>query len=257
MFCKKDVLRVSFLTKLQASAFNFIKKETLAQVFSCGFCEICKNTFFTEHLRTTASGSRFCWSYRFFQICNFSDFGIHHFRLRPATLLKRSLWHRCFPVNFAKFLRTPFFAEHRWWLLLSFVYFVMNICSLFVFRGFALFFTSEPKKFDEVQGFQPQNVLILFLFSMQHSCQWKAKITLEILPKVKWDKVFKSGPSKICGRQSLKNFARSILEYFVPYTPMEHPILDKIWLRWYSGHSFVSTFLKEIYKIYFFYFWTS
>ena len=34
---------------------NFIKKETLAQVFSCEFCEISKNTFFTEHLRTTAS----------------------------------------------------------------------------------------------------------------------------------------------------------------------------------------------------------
>ena len=27
--------------------------------------------------------------------------------LRPATLLKRRLWHRCFPVNFAKFLRRP------------------------------------------------------------------------------------------------------------------------------------------------------
>ena len=27
---------------------------------------------------------------------------------RPATLLKQRLWHRCFPVNFAKFLRTPF-----------------------------------------------------------------------------------------------------------------------------------------------------
>ena len=26
--------------------------------------------------------------------------------------------HRCFPVNFAKFLRTPFFIEHLWWLLL-------------------------------------------------------------------------------------------------------------------------------------------
>ena len=25
------------------------------------------------------------------------------------TLLKKRLWHRCFPVNFAKFLRTPFF----------------------------------------------------------------------------------------------------------------------------------------------------
>ena len=28
--------------------------------------------------------------------------------VRPATLLKKSLLHRCFPVNFAKFLRTPF-----------------------------------------------------------------------------------------------------------------------------------------------------
>ena len=34
-------------------ACNFIKKETLAQVFSCEFCEISKNAFFTEHLWTT------------------------------------------------------------------------------------------------------------------------------------------------------------------------------------------------------------
>ena len=40
--------------------------------------------------------------------------------LRPATLLKKKLWHRCFPVNFAKFLRTTFFIEHLWWLLLKF-----------------------------------------------------------------------------------------------------------------------------------------
>ena len=31
-------------------ACNFIKKEILAQVFSGEFCEISKNTFFTEHL---------------------------------------------------------------------------------------------------------------------------------------------------------------------------------------------------------------
>ena len=36
-------------------ACNFIKKETLAQVFSCKFYEIFKNTFLTEHPRTTAS----------------------------------------------------------------------------------------------------------------------------------------------------------------------------------------------------------
>ena len=37
--------RVSFLIKLQASGLNFIKRETLAQVFSCEFCNISMNTF--------------------------------------------------------------------------------------------------------------------------------------------------------------------------------------------------------------------
>ena len=36
-----------------------IKKESLTRVFSCEFCEISKNTFFTEHLRTTAVETRF------------------------------------------------------------------------------------------------------------------------------------------------------------------------------------------------------
>ena len=39
--------------------------------------------------------------------------------LRPGTLLKKRLWHRWFPVNFAKILRTPFLTEYLWWLLLS------------------------------------------------------------------------------------------------------------------------------------------
>ena len=39
--------------KLQAEARNFIKKETLAQVFPVNFAN--KNTFFTEHLQATAS----------------------------------------------------------------------------------------------------------------------------------------------------------------------------------------------------------
>ena len=34
---------------------NFIKKETLAQVFSSEFCELFKFIFFTEHLRADAS----------------------------------------------------------------------------------------------------------------------------------------------------------------------------------------------------------
>ena len=39
--------------------------------------------------------------------------------LRPATLLKRRLWHRCFTLKFANFLRMHFFIEPLWWLLLT------------------------------------------------------------------------------------------------------------------------------------------
>ena len=58
---------------------NFIK-ETLAQVFSCEICEIFQNTYFHRPSSVAA----------------------------PVTLLKKRPWHRCFPINFARFLRAPF-----------------------------------------------------------------------------------------------------------------------------------------------------
>ena len=51
--------RVSFLIKLQAEPCNFIKKETLAQVFSCEFCDISKNTFSYLTPPVTASEKEF------------------------------------------------------------------------------------------------------------------------------------------------------------------------------------------------------
>ena len=39
--------------------------------------------------------------------------------LRPATLLKKRLWHRYFPANFVNFLRTPFSQNTSWRLLLN------------------------------------------------------------------------------------------------------------------------------------------
>ena len=50
MFCKKGVLR-NF-------AKFFIKKETLAQVFSGEFCEISKNTVFIGHGVKVGPGSQ-------------------------------------------------------------------------------------------------------------------------------------------------------------------------------------------------------
>ena len=51
-FNKVAGLRLATLLKkrLWPQACNFIKKEALVQVFSCEFCEISKNAFFTEHI---------------------------------------------------------------------------------------------------------------------------------------------------------------------------------------------------------------
>ena len=39
--------------------------------------------------------------------------------LKPATLLKKRLWLKCFPVNFAKVFRTPFLQNNSGRLLLK------------------------------------------------------------------------------------------------------------------------------------------
>ena len=43
---------------------------------------------------------------------------LKNFSKSTGNHLSQRLWHRCFPVKFAKFLRAPFFIEHLWWLLL-------------------------------------------------------------------------------------------------------------------------------------------
>ena len=68
VFCKKGVLgnfakftgkhlcQSLFFNKVAGGACNFIKKETLAQVFSCEFCEISKNIFSQRTPLVAASG---------------------------------------------------------------------------------------------------------------------------------------------------------------------------------------------------------
>ena len=60
----------------------------------------CKKDVFRNFAKFT--GKHLCQSLFFSKVAG----------LRPATLLKKRPWHRCFPVNFAKSLRTPFFTEH-------------------------------------------------------------------------------------------------------------------------------------------------
>ena len=60
---------------------------------------------------TNFLGKQLCQSLFFDKVAGF----------RPATLLKKRLWQRCFPKNFVKFLRTPFLMKHLWWLLTTLI----------------------------------------------------------------------------------------------------------------------------------------
>ena len=55
---------------------------------------------------------------------------------RPANLLRRRLWHMCFPVNFEKFLRTPFLQNTSGGLLLDIVF-------ILYFFGFLQVYTTR------------------------------------------------------------------------------------------------------------------
>ena len=65
----------------------------------------------------------------------------------PATLLKKRLCHRYFPVNFAKFSRTPLLIEHIRWLLLVFLYFAMFRYQIYWF----IQYYSETDIYHEVE----------------------------------------------------------------------------------------------------------
>ena len=68
------------------------KKETLAQVFSCEFSKIFKNTFFIEHLRVTASGDLDISFSHFHFTLDFFTLGI--------ALCRQDLNNFCFPLPY-------------------------------------------------------------------------------------------------------------------------------------------------------------
>ena len=108
-------------------ASNFIKKDTRGKIFFCEFCKNFKNMLWPEeHLWMTASS--YLWILRSFSEHLFYRaplgnclFHVQDAEVQPAytvknhftggpwacNFIKKRLQHRCFPVNIAKFLRTP------------------------------------------------------------------------------------------------------------------------------------------------------
>ena len=64
--------------------------------------------------------------------------------------LEKVLWkspHRCFPMNFAKFLRTFFFPKHLWRLLLVFIHLFIKVSFYIGYICFIIKLHSFEKTF--------------------------------------------------------------------------------------------------------------
>ena len=72
----------------ESLACNFIKKETLAQVFSCEFCEISKSIFFTEHLWAIVSVATRFITLDHISIAFWQTFRLFSTLINNSTLLK-------------------------------------------------------------------------------------------------------------------------------------------------------------------------
>ena len=84
-FCKLHKIPVSTFTWQKQPPKVFCKKVALKNFAKFTAKHLCQSLFFNK-----ATG------------------------VMPATLLKKRLWHRCFPVNIEKFLRTP--LDDCFWL---------------------------------------------------------------------------------------------------------------------------------------------
>ena len=111
------IFRLLPLFKSSSQACNFIKKETLAQVFLCEFCEISKNTFFTE------TSGRLLLSIFDLTVNTYKHKHLHYFYHEktdtiPCSNLKLGIlfiktWY--FPMNIAKYckiFKNTYFYEH-------------------------------------------------------------------------------------------------------------------------------------------------
>ena len=91
---------------------------------------------------------------------NFANFiGKHLCSPRSATLLKKRFWHRYFPVNFAKFLRMPFF--HRTPLVVVSIFPHCYVAKQFL--GITYF--TDILSFEMFSKNLHPNLKLIFLFS--------------------------------------------------------------------------------------------
>ena len=95
----------------------FLKLEEATQIRNSLPEVFCKKGVLRNFIKF--AGKHLCHSLFFNKVACQSLFFNKVAGLRPAVWLKKRLWRRYFPVNFAKFLRIPFLTKHLRRLLLQ------------------------------------------------------------------------------------------------------------------------------------------
>ena len=95
--------------------------------------------------------------------------------LGPATLLKKRLSCRRFPVNFEKFPRTPFFTEHLWPTALVHLFLIQRYTSLFAFYKPYCFISKDFLYFIFQTGLCMHSFFSILLL-IKLFCFWKLNV---------------------------------------------------------------------------------
>ena len=83
-----------------------------------------------------------------------------------VSFLKKRLWHKCFPANFTKFVRTHFLTEYILWLLLGF----QSESTLYYSFRTSCSKQTQYLKFKNI-AIQTQFKQVLFSFNENVLCQ--------------------------------------------------------------------------------------
>ena len=129
--------------------------------------------------------------------------------LRPATLLKKRLWHLCFSVSFAKFLRTTFLL-----VAASEPVRLSSINTIFSFKK--VFVATKIQK-------QPPQVFCKRSFIIRKTFQYCEVFKNTYFEKHLWagasenqclsDKFTSSSPEVLCKTGVLRNFAKFTVKH--------------------------------------------
>ena len=112
--------------------------------------------------------------------------------LRPPILLKKRLWHRCFSVNFVKYLRTPFLQNTSGRLLLILIKTICKVqnescdwCCPVLFQRHWRFAEEWEKGGIILNGHNYFHLLItIHVFICIYTCPTRILIVLNIISKL-------------------------------------------------------------------------